>query len=88
MPAAGGEAIQVTQQGGFEAYESPNGELLYYTKGRGPGPIWQVSVAGGDETPVSDLINVGYWRYWAVANDGIYFVSPPGPDASASHLAL
>ncbi|MDQ3545896.1 MAG: serine/threonine-protein kinase, partial [Verrucomicrobiota bacterium] len=42
VPAGGGPAVQVTRQGGFEAFESPDGELLYYTKGRGPGGIWQM----------------------------------------------
>jgi len=79
-PSAGGDAEQVTQHGGFEAYESPNGELLYYTKSRAPGPIWQVPIRGGEEIPVSDVVNVGYWRYWAVGNDGIYFVSPQESD--------
>jgi len=85
-PAAGGDAVQMTQQGGFEAFESPNGELLYYTKERGPGSIWQVPVTGGEERQVSDLLSVGYWRYWTVMNDGIYFVSPPEPDRPAIKL--
>ena len=29
---------------------------------------------------MSDVVNVGYWRYWAVGNDGIYFVSPQESD--------
>src|SRR5215204_4528440 len=75
-PADGGQPVQVTQQGGFEAFESPNGELLYYTKGRGSGGIWQVPVAGGEERQVSELLGAAHWRYWAVLDDGIYFVSP------------
>ncbi|HVF28978.1 MAG TPA: hypothetical protein VM943_12100, partial [Pyrinomonadaceae bacterium] len=76
VPAGGGQAVQVTQQGGFEAFESPDGKLLYYTKGRGPGGIWQVPVAGGEERQVPELLSAGYWRYWAVLDDGIYFASP------------
>ncbi len=76
VPAGGGQAIQVTQQGGFEAFESPDGTLLYYTKGRGPGGIWQVPVGGGEEKQVPELLDAGYWRYWAVTDDGIYFASP------------
>jgi Tol biopolymer transport system component len=75
-PAAGGPAIQVTKQGGFEAFESLDGKLLYYTKGRGPGGIWQMPVAGGEEGQVPELLQAGYWRYWAVLDDGIYFVAP------------
>ena len=76
VPAAGGQAIQVTKHGGFEAFESPDGELLYYTKGRGPGGIWQIPVAGGEERQVRELVEAGYWRYWAVQDNGIYFVAP------------
>jgi Tol biopolymer transport system component len=75
-PAAGGQAVQVTKQGGFEAFESPDGELLYYTKGRGPGGIWQMPVAGGEERQAPELLAAGYWRYWAVQEQGIYFVAP------------
>jgi Tol biopolymer transport system component/tRNA A-37 threonylcarbamoyl transferase component Bud32 len=76
VPAAGGPAVQVTKQGGFEAFESPGSELLYYTKGRGRGGIWQMPVAGGEERQVPELLDAGYWRYWAVLDDGIYFVAP------------
>lgn len=76
VPAAGGQAIQVTKYGGFEALESRDGELLYYTKGRGPGGVWQIPVAGGEERQVPELLDAGYWRYWAVQDDGIYFVAP------------
>ena len=30
---------------------------------------------GGEETPVLEFPEVGYWGYWAVAEKGIYFVS-------------
>jgi Tol biopolymer transport system component/serine/threonine protein kinase len=76
VPAAGGQAIQVTRQGGFESFESADGKLLYYTKGRGPGGIWQMPVAGGEERQVPELLDAGYWRYWAVLDNGIYFVAP------------
>jgi len=79
--ASGGPALPVTQQGAFEAIESPDGRLLYYTKGRGPGGIWQVPVEGGEERQVPELTNAGYWRYWAVLNDGIYFVSKEATSA-------
>ena len=76
LPASGGQAIQITKHGGFEAFESLDGKLLYYTKGRGPGGIWQMPVAGGEEKQVPELLSAGYWRYWAVLDDGIYFAAP------------
>ena len=33
MPSTGGPAVQVTRQGGFAAFESPDGRFLYYAKG-------------------------------------------------------
>ncbi|MGH9846164.1 MAG: winged helix-turn-helix domain-containing protein [Blastocatellia bacterium] len=80
-PVAGGPAVQVTRQGGFESYESPDGKHLYYTKGRGVPGIWRVPVEGGEETLVIDRDKAGLWRYWRVADQGIYFATttPAGP---------
>jgi hypothetical protein len=33
-------------------------------------------VAGGQERQVPELLNAGARRYWAVQDDGVYFVSP------------
>jgi Tol biopolymer transport system component/predicted Ser/Thr protein kinase len=83
IPAAGGEAVQVTQGGGFEAFEAANGEALYYTKGRGASGVWQTPTTGGEETQVPELIDAAYFRYWAVSPEGIYFVAPAGVDKPA-----
>ncbi len=55
MPVAGGEARQITVNGGFEGYESPDGKLFYFTKGRGVKGIYSVPANGGEEKPVSEL---------------------------------
>jgi Tol biopolymer transport system component/serine/threonine protein kinase len=81
MPATGGSPVQVTQRGGFESSESPDGLLLYYTKGRGPEGIWQAPVAGGEERAVPELSKAGYWRYWSVQREGICFLSQESPSA-------
>jgi hypothetical protein len=47
MPSSGGEAAQVTRQGGFEGFESPDGKYFYYAKGRDIPGIWRIPVAGG-----------------------------------------
>jgi Tol biopolymer transport system component/DNA-binding winged helix-turn-helix (wHTH) protein len=78
VPAEGGVAVQVTRRGGFEAFESPDGKSLYYSKGRGVAGLWTVAVGGGDETPVPELNQAGYWRSWAVARNGIYFIAHEG----------
>ena len=82
MPSAGGQAVQVTTQGGFEGFESPDGKYFYYAKGRDVRGIWRIPVEGGVETRVVDHHGAGFWRSWAVTEDGIYFVTaemPPRP---------
>jgi Tol biopolymer transport system component/DNA-binding winged helix-turn-helix (wHTH) protein len=74
MPAEGGQAIQVTRQGGFVAFGSADGKYLYYCKGFGPG-IWRVPVEGGQEVPIlPNQPSVGCWGQWELADDGIYFI--------------
>jgi len=72
VPAEGGQAVQVTRQGGREAFESFDGKFVYYTKGFGLPGIWKVPVAGGDEIRVLDEALQGFW---ALLDKGIYFVN-------------
>ena len=74
-PADGGQPVQVTKHGGFAAFESRDGQSLYYAKGDYVEGLWSVSVNGGEEVPLLEFPEVGYWGYWAVAEKGIYFVS-------------
>lgn len=73
VPAAGGGEEQVTTDGGFAAFESPDGRYLYYAKGRGAAGLWRKRLPKGDEEPVMDRLKPGYWGYWAVVENGIYF---------------
>jgi Tol biopolymer transport system component/DNA-binding winged helix-turn-helix (wHTH) protein len=66
IPGTGGQAIQVTQQGGFEGFESLDGKYFYYSKGRAVPGIWRIPVGGGEENLVLDHHSAGYWRLWAV----------------------
>lgn len=79
MPAAGGETTQVTNQGGLDSMESPDSQFLYYTKVRYTPGIWRRPVAGGEESFVLDHHRAGYWRYWAVVEQGIYFATAEQP---------
>ncbi len=69
IPAEGGPAIQITQQGGFEAFESPDGKYLYYHKANA---IWRVAAQGGEETR---LVEGVHWGCWAVTERGICFLN-------------
>ena len=48
VPANGGEAIQVTRDGGF----APVGKLLYYVKSLEATDVWKVPLEGGQATKV------------------------------------
>jgi len=79
VPAEGGAATQVTRHGGFEGFESTDGQYFYYAKGRAMPGIWRVPVGGGEETLVVDHHQAGLWRYWAVTDKGIYFATAEMP---------
>jgi Tol biopolymer transport system component len=69
----GGQAVQITKNGGFESTESNDGKFLYYSKFDRPG-MWRVPVQGGEEIQVPELAEAARWRYWSMNNSGIYFV--------------
>ncbi len=74
MPSTGGSAAQVTRHGGFAAFESPDGRFLYYAKGLTVPGLWRVPTNGGEEIEVISSLEAGYWGYWAVVEDGIYYL--------------
>jgi Tol biopolymer transport system component/DNA-binding winged helix-turn-helix (wHTH) protein len=80
----GGEAVQVTKDGGFEPREAPDGQWLYYSKDRGSSSIWRVRATGKEEAAVFDHRQKTPNRMWAVENDGIYF----GVNKSAKRSAI
>ena len=75
MPAGGGQPLQITKRGGYQAFESPDGQTVYYAKERHAPGIWSVPVNGGPELIVSDL---AWQNLWSVANDGIYYFDLSG----------
>jgi Tol biopolymer transport system component len=68
-PAAGGEALQVTRQGGSVPFESAD-KWIYYIKDMSDKrtSLWKIPSGGGEETQV-----LGQGRY-AIARSGIYFL--------------
>jgi len=91
VPTSGGTEEQVTRDGGFAAFESPDGRYLYYAKGRGASGLWRKRLPAGSEEPVIEQLKPGYWGYWAVVENGIYFADPTGPvnsNASAASYGI
>jgi serine/threonine protein kinase len=71
VPAQGGDATQVTDQGGFTSHESLDGRTLYYVKAQVPRqPLFARPIEGGPEMRVVEEI---LGRTFAVAEDGIYY---------------
>ena len=81
MPVEGGPATQVTRNGGFFASESPDGQYLYYAKAPDAPGLWRVPLSGGREEKVLDSPPPGFWGYWAISANGIYYVDEPAPRA-------
>jgi Tol biopolymer transport system component len=81
IPASGGEAVQITKDGGRRPLESPDGVWLYFSKMiNNRVSIVKISVKGGPETIVlqyRDRISSPYEFYgiydWMPFDDGIYF---------------
>ncbi|HXG67063.1 MAG TPA: protein kinase [Blastocatellia bacterium] len=88
VPAEGGEAVQVTKNGGFRACESPDGKFIYYSKVDASG-LWRVPVEGGEESLILDQLQKGYFHAWAVVDRGIYFINPaPKPPATIEFFSF
>lgn len=79
-PASGGKGIQVTRNGGYTAFESTDGQSLYYTKQRLPG-LWVLPLRGGKEKL---LLAADVGREFAVTEDGIYYLPVHLPNAVRS----
>jgi Tol biopolymer transport system component/DNA-binding winged helix-turn-helix (wHTH) protein len=74
MPSPGGSAVQVTRHGGFAGFESPDGRFFYYAKGLTIPGLWRIPTDGGDEVELIGSLEAGYWGYWAVVENGIYYL--------------
>ena len=78
MPARGGDAVQMTTTGGASAWESWDGQTLYYSRHDGNGPegvssgVFARPVGGGQERQVLD--SIFRWDFFP-AKDGIYYIA-------------
>jgi Tol biopolymer transport system component len=71
VPAGGGEAVRVTRKGGFAAFESSDGQWVYYTKNDGARNLWKRHRDGGEEIQVLESVVAGAF---ALVSEGIYFI--------------
>ncbi len=74
VPSGGGDPQQVTRNGGFVAIASLDGQYVYYARADAAG-IWRIPVNGGTEVQVAPQPRIGYWGYWTVAKQGLYYLN-------------
>ncbi len=79
-PAQGGKAVQLTHNGGWAAFESHDGQSLYFNKSDNSG-LWVLPLRGGEE---KQLLKSAWFVNFAVVDDGIYYMPAPAPDGSTS----
>lgn len=71
---ADGQTLQVTRGGGHEAFESPDGKLVIYTR-PGVSGLWTVPVGNQvGESAETKLLDRAQNSTWAVTKAGVYFV--------------
>lgn len=80
MSSTGQHQTQLTHEGGYQAFESPDGKTLYYAKRQWNHGVWKVPVDGGREEPVVDA---AWHNLWGVAADGIYYFDLGGLSPAA-----
>ena len=86
MSSRGGPQVQVTQNGGGAAQESPDGSEIYYRSGVGQtGPLWMMPIHGGKETKVLESV---YQRNYAVTPLGIYYIDGGGKAANIRYFSF
>ncbi len=72
MPPQGGNAQQITHDGGYVALDSVDANTLYYTKTGDDGPLFRKPVDGnGEEQVLPRVVSRGF----AVFDDGIYYLA-------------
>ncbi len=70
-----GKELQITKNGGFDPFESFDGQTVYFTKFDEAG-LWSVPSQGGTESIVIEgKPQTLYWGYWALTRTGIYFLN-------------
>lgn len=80
LPTAGGQAVQVTLDGGYEAQVSTDGETLFLTR-FGQSDLFRVPLGGGAELPVAggesipEAASLLSSEHWTLVGDTLYWIS-------------
>jgi Tol biopolymer transport system component/DNA-binding winged helix-turn-helix (wHTH) protein len=73
----GGDVVQVTSNGAWNAQESVDGRYLYFSKPGWPSSLWRRPTGDGEEAKIAESLSPGY--NFAVVEKGVYFMAERGP---------
>jgi Tol biopolymer transport system component len=76
VPFAGGEAVEVTTNGGTAAIESADGKTVFYVK-EPSSPLFAQPLSGGPERQVLPWVVL---KSFVSVEDGIYYIGARGDD--------
>ena len=84
MPVSGGDASQLTHNGGLRAIEAPDGAFVYYTQTMDtPSALWRVPSSGGAPVKVLGGVVLGAF---AVVQGGIYYIHGPSGEGAVGYI--
>jgi Tol biopolymer transport system component len=84
IPVSGGDAVQLTHNIGYVAFESPDGAYVYYTQTLStPSALWRLPTSGGQPVKVlTGVIN----RAFTVLERGICYIDRPASEARLQYF--
>jgi Tol biopolymer transport system component/DNA-binding winged helix-turn-helix (wHTH) protein len=74
VPLKGGNAQEVTEQGGAPIAQSHDGRYLYFSQGRMSTTIARLDLRTGHQDELTRSLAPGYADTWALSSSGIYFL--------------
>ncbi len=84
MPATGGDAVQVSPNEGWQAFEAPDGNNIYYNAGGiVGGSLWRLPTSGGEPVKVLDGV---VWFNWCLFGNGAYYIDRLGSETRLQYL--
>jgi tricorn protease-like protein len=84
IPAAGGDAVEVTSSVGYAPLESPDGAYLYYVQTMDrPSPLWRLPTAGGVPDKVLEGVVLANF---VVLEGGVYYVDRPSGEGGIFYM--
>lgn len=86
IPLGGGDAKEVTEQGGAPIAESRDGRYIYFSQGRMSTSIGRLDLQNGHQDEITDSMLPGYADAWALSQGGIFFLGEEHGHPTVSFL--